>query len=145
MNIYHDLCLEIEAYEYRCEQLEREITQIFNLMNRGPKTKLVATWSDMPTAGSDETPFDRLYERFITVEQRLNAERDILTDKKMVLRDIEDKMSQFETLDYKVAYMRDIEGKDLLSISVKLNYSYDWIRKVSARTSRLREREVMRV
>lgn len=144
MNIYHDLCLEIEAYELRCEQLEKEGTQIFNLMNRGPKTKLVATWSDMPNGGSDDTPMDKLYVRWLEVERLLNVERDILTDKKGARRQLEDKMSEFQTLDYKVAYMRDIEHLDLITISNKLNYSYDHIKRISAKTSRMREKELLK-
>jgi flagellar motility protein MotE (MotC chaperone) len=144
MNIYHDLCLEIEAYELRCEQLEKETAQIFNLMNRGPKTKLVASYSGMPNGNSNDTTLDKLYQQMLRVEEQLNTMRDVLSDKKIAKRQIEGKMSQFETLEGKVAYMRDVEGIDLLTISIKLNYTYDWIRKVSARTSRLRERDLIR-
>lgn len=133
MNIYHDLCLEIEAYEYRCEQLEKETTHIFNLMNRGPKTKLVASYSGMPNGNSDDTTLDKLYDRIQEVERRLNAERDILTDKKQAKQKIEGTMSEFNTLEGKVAYKRDIEGKSIGHISDELGFSYSYISKVSSR------------
>lgn len=133
MNIYHDLCLEIEAYEYRCEQLEKETTQIFNLMNRGPKNKLTASYSGMPSGNSDDTTLDKLYIQMLRVEEQLNTMRGILTDKKQAKKDIENSMSGFLTLEYKVAYKRDIEGKSIGHISDELGFSYSYISKVSSR------------
>jgi hypothetical protein len=145
MNIYHDLCLEIEAYELRCEQLEKETTQIFNLMNRGPKTKLVASYSGMPNGNSNDTTLDKLYQQMLRVEEQLNTMRDVLSDKKQVKRDLEKTMSEFSTLEYKLQYKRDIEHKPLVTISLELNYTLDYIKKVSARTPRITRREKARV
>ena len=47
-------------------------------------------------------------------------------------------MSEFEGVEYRVAYLRDVKGMTLPEVAAELNYSYDWIKRLSARTSRKR-------
>jgi hypothetical protein len=144
MNIYHDLCLEIEAYEEICEQLQSETVRLFNLMNKGPQNNLTASYEGMPFGGKDESPLYKLYNQMRRAELKLNTARDILMDKKQAKTNIEKKMDQFSTLEYKVAYKRDIERKPLDVIALELNYSYDWIKKISSRVKKLRVLESMK-
>jgi len=60
----------------------------------------------------------------------------ILDEKEKTRKAIEARMSEFEGLEAKVAYMRDVQGMTLIEIAAHLGYSYDWIRKLSSRTRR---------
>lgn len=132
MKSYHDLCKEIEVIEIHCDQLEREVTRIFKLMYTPPKGYSTSNMDGMPRTGRDDTTFDRLYLQMIHAESELNAMREILTDKRLAKRRIEERINEFEGLEYKVAYKRDIEGKSLEMIAHELGYSYDHIARISS-------------
>ncbi|MXQ52349.1 hypothetical protein [Shimazuella alba] len=43
-------------------------------------------------------------------------------------------LAEFEGLEQKVAYMRDVKGMTLIERAADLGYSYIWIKKISSRT-----------
>ncbi len=46
-------------------------------------------------------------------------------------------MKKLEGIDYQVVYLRDIENWKLGEIAMELNFSEDWIKKISARNPRI--------
>ena len=49
---------------------------------------------------------------------------------------MKEKIKKLEGIDYKVVYLRDIEGKSLVEIADELGYSYDYIKEISARNKK---------
>jgi DNA-directed RNA polymerase specialized sigma24 family protein len=60
----------------------------------------------------------------------------LLEEKERTRKEIEQRMNEFEGLEQKVVYMRDVKGMTLPEIAADLGYSYVWIKKISAKTKR---------
>jgi hypothetical protein len=137
---YKDLCNEIEILSIRRDELSAEL-RILNrrITNAGPRTKLVASYSGMPGGGNDERPIEETWGVYSAVTEALEDVTDILSLKIEAKKRMESVMAQFDTLEYQVAYYRDVERLSILQIATKLDYSYDWIAKISSRLKRLRE------
>jgi len=135
---YHDLCKEIEVLELRAEGLEEEAKLIQRKLNPAPVVKLVASYSGMPGAGMSYTPLDKLWKRMAELQTELQDIYDILELKCEYKMRMEKRMHELEGLEYRVAYLRDVERMPLAQIAKELKYSYEWIRKISARVKRMR-------
>lgn len=137
---YHDLCNEIEILDIRVKELEGELRIIHRrLFSTGPRTKLVASYSGMPSGNSDDTPLNQIWPMFQTIQAAIEDVADILSLKREAKRRMEERMSKFDTLEYRVAYMRDVERKTIAAIATELQYSYDWIARISSRLKRVKE------
>lgn len=139
---YKDLCKEIDILTIRRDELRQELT-ILNrrIMSAGPRTKLVASYTGMPGGGSSDEQWE-VYgaaQVYRAVKESLDDVNEILTLKLDAKRRIESTMEQFECLEYKVAYKRDIERMPIAKIASELGYSYDWIAKISSRVKRMRQ------
>jgi hypothetical protein len=137
---YKDLCNEIDILEIRRDELSAEL-RILNrrITNAGPRTKLVASYSGMPGGGSDDRPIEETWEVYAAVTEALEDVTDILSLKLEAKKRMESKMAEFQQLDYQVAYLRDVERLPIAAIAMKLDYSYDWIAKISSKVKRLRK------
>ncbi|MBB6731899.1 hypothetical protein [Cohnella zeiphila] len=136
---YKDLCNEIEILMIRKDELDKELGIIKRrIYASGPRTKLVASYSGMPGGGSNERPIEETWSLYNAVEEALEDVNDILDLKLDAKKSMEKCMSQFDTLEYRVAYMRDVERKRIAKIADELGYSYDWIAKISSRLKRMR-------
>jgi DNA-directed RNA polymerase specialized sigma24 family protein len=60
----------------------------------------------------------------------------LLEEKERTRKEIELKMAEFEGLEQKVAYMRDVKDMTLPEIAADLGYSYIWIKKISTRAKK---------
>lgn len=137
---YKDLCNEIEILTIRRDELENELNIIKRrIYASGPRTKLVASYSGMPVGGTIERPLEDTWNLYNAVAEALEDVKDILSLKIEAKKKMEQRMSKFDTLEYKVAYMRDIERKSIANIATQLGYSYDWIAKISSRLKRMRQ------
>ena len=137
---YKDLCKEIDALTIRHDELTAGL-RILNrrIMNAGPRTKLVASYLGMPGGGPGELPIEQQWEVYRAVEEAIEDVSEILIVKLEAKKRMESTMSQLDHIDYKVAYMRDVERKPIAKIAIELGYSYDWICKISGRTKRIRK------
>jgi hypothetical protein len=135
---YHDLCKEIEVLELRAEGLEEEAKLIKRKINPLPIVKMVANYSGMPGAGMAFIQTDRLWRRMSEISEELVEIYDILELKCEYKKRMEERMQEFEGLEYKVAYLRDVKRLPLYEVAKELHLTYDWIRKVSARVPRMR-------
>lgn len=80
-------------------------------------------------------PFDRAWEHICKLDEKLETLNKVMADKELVKKQMEQKISSFEGIDYMVAYWR-LQGLTLAEIADKLGYSYGWIKKISARAGR---------
>lgn len=137
---YNDLCNEIEILDIRKNELELELKIIQRrIFAGGPRTKLVASYSGMPSGNSDDTPLNQLWPMAQTIQATIDDVIDILSLKREAKKRMEDRMSKFDTLEYRVAYMRDVERKTIAAIATELQYSYDWIARISSKLKRMKQ------
>jgi SMC interacting uncharacterized protein involved in chromosome segregation len=80
-------------------------------------------------------PLDKALNKYDDVKDELLAVVAMLEHKQQTKREIEKRMSEFDGLEYQVAYRRDVLRQPLDEIADDLGYSYNWIMKVSARTT----------
>ena len=122
---YNDLCKEIEILELRASDLEFQ-------MNMARKVCFRGYISDQYS----RIPLDKALTSYDDIKDELLGVVAILEHKQQTKRQIEQKLGEFEGLEYQVAYKRDIQGKPLDVIADELGYSYNWILKVSSRVKR---------
>lgn len=132
---YKDLCGEIDILEMRIADLERELRNLFKLMNANePKMPGAIDYTQDKVTNSRYAPsLDELVPRINEINAVLDGLYQNLKAKNLTKSGIEKTLDEFEGLEYKVAYMRT-QGKSLKVIAVELGYSYDYIREVSSRT-----------
>lgn len=135
---YRDLCKEIELWEIRLWDLQTERDVIIRQMTRPPQTKLCANYDGMPKAGMASLDFAEAFSKVQRLDNRIAEAKDVLSLKRGTKKRMERVIGEFDSIEYKVAYLRDIERKPLKKIADELAYSYDWIRKISGRVKRLR-------
>lgn len=116
MTPYHDLCAEIDILEIRIRDLEMEYKFWYRTCHGG------------------SLPLDTCLIRMKEICDQVEMYSTMLEKKEEARKEIEGRLNQFEGLEQKVAYMRDIKGMTLPEIAAHLGYSYDWIKKLSART-----------
>jgi SMC interacting uncharacterized protein involved in chromosome segregation len=121
---YNDLCKEIEILELRASDLEFQMKLARKVCFRG-----------FVTDQYSRIPLDKALNNYDAVKDELNTVDAMLEHKKHTKRQIEQKMSEFDGLEYQVAYRRDVLRHPLDKIADDLGYSYNWIMKVSARTT----------
>ncbi len=118
ISTYQDLLTEIEVYEERLKDLEREQYAIDRLVK------------------SNTIDYYNQLERQMDLNNKYAITQSILEDKKETQRQMLEKIQQLEGLEYKIAYKRFIEGKTLNEIAGELGYSYDYIRELSSKAKR---------
>lgn len=118
VELYHDICAEIDVIEFRIHDLEQEYQFWYKACHRGG------------------LPLDTCLLRMKEICDQVEIYATMLEQKEKARKEIEDRLHDFEGTDQKVAYMRDIEGKTLQEIADELGYSLIWIKKISARTKR---------
>lgn len=116
---YMDLTNEIELLEYQIQESLNERNDWYFTGRLGSKYRLDVASEKL----------DKLAERIEWLVERLER-------KKEIKKRIEGKLKELEGIEYKVAYMRVVESKQLEEIAQELNFSVDWIKKVSAKVTR---------
>lgn len=134
IQLYHDLVTDIEMYEIRIRELERELMWIQRM--EGPRNKLVSRYTDEPVTHFPHIPLDRLYnERIRKIHNEIAKLHEMLKEMRQTKTEMEDKMRNLRSLKGKVAYMRFVEGKALKQIARETGYSLDRIKQISMKLS----------
>lgn len=132
---YNDLVTEIEILDIRIKDIERERDFLRKSMyDNAPKLINAIDYAkDRVQSGYVPLSLDRIMERLNKIDDYLMLLYEQLRVKQDAKHRIEKVLGEFEGLEYKVAYMRDVLNMRLTEIADKLGYSYDWIRQVSSR------------
>jgi hypothetical protein len=132
--MYYDLCGEIDLLHVRIKDLERERKHLLKMMHaNAPKMPGAIDYSKEKVQSSFVVvPLNEIVERIKEIDGTVLSLHDLYRDKEQTRKKMEEKLSEYEGIDYKVAYLR-MQGKSLFEISLELDYSYDWIRKVNSR------------
>jgi len=126
--LYHDLCKEIDILQVRIDDLESEYWFWYKACHGKGKTHV---------------PLDICLTRMKEICDQVEHYSMILEEKEKARKEIEKHMSEFEKVEMKVAYLRDIKGMTLAEIAAELGYSYIWVKQLSARTSRKHTKNIL--
>jgi len=126
--LYHDLCKEIDILQVRINDLESEYWFWYKACHGKGKAHI---------------PLDVCLTRMKEICDQVEAYSAILEEKEKTRKEIESRMSEFEGLEGKVAYLRDVKGMTLPEIAAELGYSYIWIKQISARINRKHTKNIL--
>ena len=115
-----DLIGEIEVLEIQIESALQE-RENWHFMN--------------PNRLGRTLPLDEAALRMDKLSERIEWLTERLESKKNLRLRVEEKLNQFEGIEFKVAYLRVVENKSLEEIAEELGYSIDWIKRVSAKVT----------
>src|SRR5690606_36343112 len=126
---YNDLCVEIEVVKEQIKLTEYELEYWFGIKFYDRDTNgipFLARGSFKFGANTSLEQADRKIQSLNKLHERLDElDRSRLK--------IDTLLSNFRGLEYKIAYMRFVEGKSLREVSDELGYSYDYIREVMSK------------
>lgn len=129
VKIFYDITKEIEIYEWRLEDLEKELKAVRKVIFSGRMP------SDKHTV---HLPLDSALEKYDSVVSQIREVSDLLAEKRAIRKQIELNIRDFQGLRYQVAYLRDIENMPLKSIAHQLGYSHDHIKRISSQIKKVR-------
>jgi len=115
---YMDLTNEISILGFQIEQSLKEREDWYFTGRLGSKYRIDTVAEKL----------DKLAERIEWLTERYDS-------KQTIKKNIEEQLKELNGIEYKVAYMRIVESKRLEEIAEELNYSVDWIKKVSAKVT----------
>ncbi|NBI08227.1 hypothetical protein [Senegalia massiliensis] len=132
---YWELCEDIEIWTYRYESYRAQYKALVKMVNLdGPKhIKGVDYSQPRVSGGGGQIDLAEAIERLQRIESNLFLHSEAITKMEEEKEKMEKKLKDLVGLEYRVIYMRDIEGKKLKDIASELNYSYDYIKEISAR------------
>jgi hypothetical protein len=125
---YSNLCKEIDLLEIEKKNLESEWKVYRGLMFDNPRAGFNGGMVALPMENVAER-LDKIRSKHDLVEKLLEIKKRFRTQAELIL-------SQFDGVEYQVAYKRFVECKKLEDIAEELQYSFDWVKKVSARVTR---------
>jgi hypothetical protein len=99
MEFYHDLCIEIDIITIRIKNLESEYKYWLKACHDSTINRAF--------------PLDICLSRMENICNKVEEYTTLLEEKVSVRKEIERRMSEFETLESKVSYMRDVLGMTL--------------------------------
>lgn len=131
---YEELCEEIEIWKWRVEAYKTEIKALKKLAKvYGPGGVKGIDYSQPKVQSTHQIGFEEFLERLHKLENHIYIHEEAIKNMEKCRKNIEERIKKLEGIDYKVVYMRDIEGKKLMDIAEELGYSYQYIKEVSAR------------
>ena len=128
--MYYDITKEIEIYEWRLQDLEKELQTVRKVIFSGRVP------SDDHTV---HVPLDKALEQYDKVVEQIREVSERLAEKRATRNQIELNIRGFEGIKYQVAYLRDIENMPLKDIARKLGYSLGHIKNVSSQIKKVRK------
>jgi len=134
---YKDLCSEIEIWKERLKTYEIQIEAIKKLAKLdGPKHITGIDYTQPYVDGTSQIGFEEALEMLWKIESHIYLHQQAIANMEKSKKKIEERIKDLEGIDQKVIYMRDIEGMKLKDIAEALDYSYDYIKEISARNKR---------
>lgn len=90
----------------------------------------------LPHGHANDMSLDRLIMYISKYDSMIYIEQCIIENLEKLEEDITDRVMQLDSIDFKVVYMRDIEGMLLQEIAKKLGYTEQYIKEISARNKK---------
>jgi len=140
MQSYNDDKRETELIQIRLDSyneqkiLLKEIMYAFDSPLRELKGMV---YSDMPPGGQS-IDYSVYVEAMRLLETKIEIENRMLKNMLETSKKLDDKMSQFEGIEYKVSYLLMVKGMSLQAIADELKYSLGYIQNISSNIKRER-------
>lgn len=129
---YKDLVNLIQQHECIIEAAEQEIDYYVKQMHTTDPHELTGMNMDgQPGGNLSPLSMDRCVEGIARCQHLIEIERRQMSQLVEKKAEIENKLSELEGLYFKVAVMRDIEGKGLKQIAEELGYAEGYIKNIS--------------
>lgn len=138
MNSINDLYRMLEIWEMRLEAYEEEKKAIEKLGKfGGPKPISSIDYSEpRVSGGGGQLDLGETLAMLHRIESHISIHEDNINNIRNKIKSVEEKVNEFEGIDYKVVYYRDIKGMTLQQIANKLNYSKRHIERISSRNKK---------
>lgn len=131
MKNHADLLQEIEIIKGQMEQYELSL-RYWNGDTAIPM---------LNAAGSEKFGLSTASRNIDRINIQINALQTMLDAFEMISKQNEERINKLQGLGYKIAQLRFIDGLSYKEISEKLNYNYNYIRRVAAKMQRLEDEE----
>lgn len=132
---YKDLCHELEIVKNRLEQLKQQ-KKLLKKQLRGPQHITAIDYSKDKGPAFAPRPLEDILLELQQIESMEFIEQEILNNMYKTIERVQENLEKCTGLHYKVAYMREVEGKKLADIAEELGYSLDYIKEISAQISK---------
>lgn len=138
MNSINDLYRMLEIWEMRLEAYEEEKKAIEKLGKFGGPQEIGAVDYSEPrvSGGGGQLDLGETLSMLHRIESHIAIHEDNIKNIRNKIKNVEEKVNQFDGIDYKVVYYRDIKGMTLQQIADKLNYSKRQIERISSRNKK---------
>ena len=145
---YKDLCTEIKVIEARMKAYITRKKLLLKILQSGPKDITGIDYQKDCVQSSGQLGMEEsipsiaeMIGELREIEHHLQLHTEALEKMYEAQKEMQENIGQLEGLQKKVIYMRDIEGKKLIDIAQELDYSYDYIREISAKYPRATHRQ----
>jgi hypothetical protein len=101
--------------------------------SNAPKDITSFSYDGLPSGNGNHMSLDRILDSLHRFESMKYLEECIIENLTKTKKLTEEHLKKLEGVDYKVCYLRDIEGKSLQEIADELKYSLSYVEKVSSR------------
>lgn len=130
---YKDLINLIEQHKGIIEGVEEEIKYLQKQLHATDPHELTGMNMDgQPKRNLSPISIDRCVEGIQRCQHLIEIEQEQIRKLEGKKAEIEGKLNELEGLYFKVAVMRDIEGKNLKQIADELGYAEGYIKNISA-------------
>lgn len=130
-----DLNKLLEIWELRREIYEKEKEFIKKCMSTSTAGSLDYS-SERVTGGKVKLDMAEGLIRLQKLDSHIHLHNETIKHYRDIINKIKSNMMQLDNIDYKVVYLRDVEGKALKEIADELGYSESWIKRVSSRNKK---------
>jgi pyridoxine 5'-phosphate synthase PdxJ len=145
---YKDLCNEIKAFEARIKAYIARKNMLLKILQTGPKDIKAINYQKEHVQSPGQLDMEEslpniaeMISELNKIEHHLELHTETLEKMYEAQKEMQESIERLEGLQKKVIYMRDIEGKKLIDIAQELDYSYDYIREISAKHPRATHRQ----
>lgn len=136
---YNDVCSKITALEIWIDSLNRDIEYYTGLLHGGaPKHITGMAYDGMPRGTRNDMTLDRILETLHKCESHLYLAEEEIKNKKQLKKQLEEVMSNMESVECKVYYLRVVMGMTQLEVAEELDKSDRQIRRVEKKLKSVR-------
>lgn len=122
----------------RIEGYEKEKELLIKLMySNAPKGISGMNYSGMPKGSKNYMSLDRIVDGIEKLDSALYIETSLLENMENTKSKIDGKIQNLQGVKYKVAYLKEIEGKTYKEIAAELNMSEDRIKHIGAEIKKI--------
>lgn len=145
---YKDLLLMIDSHKNILNTCKENLKQIKEFLIKqgapqGYKESTSYLDADCIHGGKKELHPDmimKIVDEARQTENMIFLEENILENLYKTKKNVLDKLKGLDGIDYKVAYLKEVEGYNLTQIASKLEKSYDYIAEISSRIKKKRKK-----